>query len=109
MTSERTMTPEQRVEDAARAICCARHRCEDCLGNGEGECFDLDLWLPEATAALAPSEKVIAELEARIARLTTELANIVSRFDARERDWILSGDDSKALHHARAALNEDKP
>lgn len=40
-------------ERVARAICCARHRCAECLGSGEGGCFDLDLWGVEADAAIA--------------------------------------------------------
>jgi len=40
------------VEKVARAICCARSRCEGCKGHGEGSCFDLALWDVEALAAI---------------------------------------------------------
>ena len=42
------------------------------------------------------------EAAARIEALESALRELVSRFD--RRDWILSGDDSKALHYARNAL-----
>jgi hypothetical protein len=58
MTSERTMTPEQRVEDAARAIADLQWQKVDWATSHE-----------LATAALAPAEARIAELEAEVARL----------------------------------------
>jgi hypothetical protein len=54
------MTEQSMVEKVARAICCARYRCDECKGSGEGGCFDLALWDIEARAAinvaLAPIE-----------------------------------------------------
>jgi hypothetical protein len=81
------MTPEQRVEEAALEIAAVR-----CLYGRQ---------LPVkamARAALASSEKLIAELEARIARLEGALELIA--------DAPGSFGTSNA---ARAALNEDKP
>lgn len=42
----------------------------------------------------------------RIEHLTRVLEGLVRRFD--RRDWVLSGDDSKALFHARDALSTIK-
>lgn len=41
------------IEQVARAICCARARCNGCKGDGAGGCFELTLWDVEAQAALA--------------------------------------------------------
>jgi hypothetical protein len=43
-----------------------------------------------------------AEALACIEQLEDALRELVRRFD--RRDWVLSGDDSKALHYARQAL-----
>ena len=45
----------------------------------------------------------IESLSLRMREKHEALAELVKRFDM--RDWVLSGDDSKALFHARAALN----
>jgi hypothetical protein len=47
------------------------------------------------------------EALARIEQLEEALRELVRRFD--RRDWVLSGDDSKALHYARQALTTNSP
>jgi hypothetical protein len=49
-------TSEPLVAQVALAMCCAS-RCEGCLGNGEGGCFDIALWRREAEAAIAVMRK----------------------------------------------------
>jgi hypothetical protein len=49
-----------------------------------------------------PAEHLMDEALARIEQLEEALRELVRRFD--RRDWVLSGDDSKALHYARQAL-----
>lgn len=52
VASEGEATSADRVEAVARAICCARARCDGCKGSGEGGCFDLALWDAEAKSAI---------------------------------------------------------
>jgi hypothetical protein len=106
------MTPEQRVEEAALEIAAVR-----CLYGRQ---------LPVkamARAALASSEKLIAELEARIARkdallkpFADSLGTVAPTDFTRWPDDATIEMDGAAemitwgdLRRARAALNEDKP
>jgi hypothetical protein len=62
----------------------------------------------ERKAVIATSRRTIAEQAAVIERLQFELRNLLSRVERRvdQRDWVLSGDDEKAVYHARTALQE---
>jgi hypothetical protein len=87
------MTFEQRVKGAARA-----------MGGAFVEGHKLvtaspDWWRAAATLALASSEKVIAELEARIARLTEAL-----QFVAKDRDYHAGYFHEECQNVARAAI-----
>jgi hypothetical protein len=102
------MTHEQRVEESARAIEAAFYKAVDAGTNAEG-------FIPIATAALASSEKLIAELEARIARKDEALAAIFAVGDgwgthSDEKPCGTTGEGhARCRELARAALNEDKP
>jgi hypothetical protein len=117
------MTHDKLIADAARAIEAAFYKAVDAGTNAEG-------FIPIATAALASSEKLIAELEARIVDMEDEL------YDAKQGPWpqwaksmldTLDGFTDNALTRSGdaidlpeelkswlddyriAALNEDKP
>jgi hypothetical protein len=110
------MTHDKLIADAARAIEAAFYKAVDAGTNAEG-------FIPIATAALASSEKLIAELEARIARkdallkpFADSLGTVAPTDFTRWPDDATIEMDGAAemitwgdLRRARAALNEDKP
>ena len=57
---------------------------------------------PEFGPLTAGRRATIHEAADTIEALERSLAELVGRFN--RRDWVLSGDDSKALHHARQSL-----
>lgn len=65
---------DELIEQVARAVCCARARCEGCKGSGEGGCFDLGLWDQEAKAAIAAMQPHIAAEREDAARRALEAA-----------------------------------
>jgi hypothetical protein len=93
------MTPEQRVEESARAIEAAFYKAVDAGTNAEG-------FIPIATAALASSEKLIAELEARIARKDAALVDLCNSWNC--PNTLFTPQMPRIYKAARAALN-DKP
>jgi hypothetical protein len=117
-----TMTPEQRVEDAAREVWLVAAtfpgREERWLELSEG---DREPYFRYATAALASSEKLIAELEVRIAAMRAQrqsegFASAVHWL--RERSamkppatlWSAAEILAGQMEQSRIpALNEDKP
>ena len=69
---------DELIVQVARAVCCARARCEGCKGSGEGGCFDLDLWDQEAKAAIAAMQPHIAAEREDAARRALEAAATVA-------------------------------
>ena len=107
------MTHDKLIEDAARAICCARHRCEGCLGNGEGGCFDPDLWMPEAAAALADTLAILDRYRKALEDVTDPLGHIKRLADAKgsrlsNLAYAIANDLSFVQGIAKAALTAIK-
>ena len=101
-----TDTPEQRVEEAVRAMVP--------LTMGSNNPALLNAWLADlATAALASSERVIAEQEARIEALESRWDGLAAKIAlAMQRERDQTGLSYAAFAYAEAAmrtvLNESK-
>ena len=89
------------TEAVARAICCARHRCEGCLGNGEGGCFDPELWMVEAASAIQAAQPVLTDaMRGFVQSVAEQRLNDPPGDAMNRRDMII---------RARAAMQAAKP
>jgi hypothetical protein len=93
------VTPEQLVEDAARAICRIQEGSESENVPHRGRPL-WEIYVPDATAALTPANARIAKLEAEVARKDAALQDGIRIFGRKAPRWA---------DRARAALNQEAP
>ena len=105
-----TDTPEQRVEEAARAICLVAypldHPLRKTLAPIYGEWPQGEFWwFSLAAAALASSERIIAEQEARIAELESRWDGLAAKIAlAMQQQRDQTGLSYAAFAYAEAAM-----